>query len=271
MEPSAKRAYRLFNQWEDRGENYLKQFGYELASKAQAQVKKRIPRSKEFAEYRKSLTVSSVNGSPDNSVNYVLQSVSKPKALREQDRDVVVLYVKSRRSKGASNRYVDVLEQFGPWTMDTIPRYPSPSEGTLIKRVVSSAEVEAVRRARRRTRSQWTKALRSAQVMQTTGDRAQSELNRLTKGYATTDMTQFALRAEFGVNRRPQPHWRVGISETVRKEVPALLKSPDLVKGFMDPLFLGWASWPTETKKKIAATRLSSFGPFMRRLGLKFR
>lgn len=115
------------------------------------------------------------------------------------------------------------------------------------------------------------KALRSASVTPTSGDRSQEKLNRMTKGYAVSDLTQLALRAEFGVNQRPFPHWRTGISQTVKKEVPLLLKDASLVRGFMDPLFLGWSSWPTATKKKISSTKLPTFAPFMQRLGLKFR
>ncbi len=225
-------------------------------------MKRRLPTSAFFAEYKRSLRVVQVTSTPPGSPRnvFAVQSLGRRRRAtrRDNDRSLVMIYSKPRQSPDQRPAWLDVLMQYNPWTVDTLPLSPGPKEANVVFMPSTVAEVSRVRSQRQDQRPDIAKALLAA------GVRMPSELRKPVKGL--TDLSTFALRVEFGVGgQRSIPHWRPS-HRAMRQQVEREWTKGYWGKWLWDPNF-GWKSAGRKKKlPQVSFTNTLAFVPFVKKI-----
>jgi hypothetical protein len=123
--------------------------------------------------------------------------------LVSADAPVTALYVKPGRSaKGDMLQAMQLLEELGPWTMESIPYYPKPAEGLVVSRKVTKQEVMKLVARQRKERPELEKQLVAL------GITVKPMVAVPPEQPVMQDVAFEVLRREFGIQGPAQPHFR---------------------------------------------------------------
>jgi len=216
-------------------ENYDKRLEYaaRILSKEAAEflledVKRRSPKGKAFDAYRDSLTVVELK---DRTTEYAVVSDAAKVRVRDIKKDEghgMVIYVSATGAgMGKSLEMAMLIEQSNPWTIDLIPHGLKKETVSLIHRRVLKHEEEF---AREQTNDF---ILSNRAALADTGARwGHIEDKKADKGnlWSMPDFMSLAVRAEFGINDAPHPHWRPAIKD-LRESIQKIIDDSDKING----------------------------------------
>lgn len=256
----------LVGQWQKRARAVRRQFLHRVVQQVYDEVRDSIPAAS--GELRDALQVSRVKGLPDTESGYVVRAVPRGRKITEAESESTVIYVAARenlmRSVPDSTR---VLEQFGPWTFDTIPYPPDPKTAEVISRRVSRREVVRVGKLRKRDRPVLERAMAKAGLRRRELER--SEGARVVT--AVPDVVLESLRLEFGLGGAPpKPHWRKAILRLASRGGAGMIaKKREFSRAMTDPAFTAWRQWPKRVTGTVTVAEARQYVPFQKRLGLR--
>lgn len=241
-----------------RAEAIQRKITYDAATLMQEEVQNRIPRTAQYAAYRSALKI--VQSGFASAPVFAIMADPAEAQSETVEGETDVLTFKLRGSKRRRSPGAEILVQYQPWTLSTLPFVPDPKDATMVKRKVSKREVEAVAKAREDDRQKWLAALQSAGIRP---DPPQSRIGKEVK--ATPDMTYLALRLEFGLGgSRAVAHWRPAlgvVKERISKRFQADSggEFSDAMLNWRDTQWRKWSklSAPNETLQRIS--RLQGF------------
>jgi hypothetical protein len=259
-----KKARQLMGEWKDRGKSLRRHIAYTVAYNAQQEMMERIPKGEDWAAYRSSLQLVEVAGLGDAD-SFALRANPRSRTVRSVDAPDTLLYIRSRPRLRRASLRVQILEKYNPWTLQTLPFTPDRSEAKIISRKVTPREVQQVQRRRIRDQIKWRRELIAAGVRVPV---VRPEKRKMPK--TTPDVAHEAFRLEFGIGRKPEPHWRPTMQLVMRQGVRDLKRDPKIRNSMIRPSFTLWKSWgKIRAKTKIRVSEARSFMPFQRKLGIR--
>ena len=223
-------------------------------------VRKKIPPEDAYKVYRDSLEVRSVRPFGGGIRTTLVRVDPDARRVTRVDASHTVLYVRPKRVPNIPP-YVSVLARYSPWTADTLPLAPKPTEADIVSRRVRVSEVERVRLMRLRGKQSWLRDLARGGVRPS---QAEQRLVPRALG-AYPDIMFEALRLEFGIGKAPSPHWRPAIAQ-VPKLLRKILQDKDLQATLKDTKFAGWRRG-LRTHREVDAGVLSDMRAFGRAVG----
>jgi hypothetical protein len=259
-----KAVVRMLEQdFKQRLQHWQKQVVYKSAEYTRDRVLAGIPATSEYKLYRDSLEVARITGMDKLGSGYSVRVPIKKRKAKGIDPAKSLLYVKPTRTLSRKRRTIQILAEHSPWTIDTLPFWPSRKDAKVIVRRASAKEVTEISKKLKRTgKLTWKKALSKA------GLRPTLKLPRDAK--IVPDLAFSAIRLEFGQGgTQPKPHWRPSIRSLVTEMLPRLDNSSELRTMLLAPTSKGWKNWPTRTKGSISSRMAESYIPFMKRLRVK--
>lgn len=259
-------AIALVQEWQKRARAVQRQFLYRAVREIYNEVQESIPATS--GELRDALQMQRVKGLSETESGYVIRALPKGRAVTEAESESTVLYVAARanlmRSIPDATR---ILEEFGPWTFDTIPYPPDPKTAEVVSRRVSRREVLRVSKLRKRNRPALNRAmakagLRRRELDQTEGTRAVT---------AVPDVVLESLRLEFGLGGAPsKPHWRKAILRLASRGGAGMIaRKREFRRAMTDPAFKAWKQWPKRLTGAVTVAEAKQYVPFQKRLGLR--
>lgn len=252
---------------EKRFERIKRMLVYIAAQELLTNVRHKIPKTDEYKEIQKTLSISEVTATREPT--FSIHSSVKSHKVRKIDQERTVLYVRAKRGTlNPASAGVKFLEDNGPWTTDTIPYWPSKKQAVVIQRVVSKSEAAKISQMQQRNKSKTDTALQKIgmQISRHKDDLASKKMRR---GSVVSDASFMMLRLEFGApGTKPNPVWRVGISDLQKTGIKSAPKRyKELQRAFANPFSTEWKRWP-RVESKIKAKDIRAFVPFMKRLGV---
>jgi len=215
--------------------NYDKRLAYaaRVLSKKSAEfllqeIKKRSPKGEAFDAYRDSLVVVELK---DRVTGYAVVSDRAKVRVRDikaDDGHGTVIYISATGAgRGKSQELASLIEQNNPWTMDLIPHGLKKEAVALVHRRVMKHEEDLVREQSRNF------VLSNRAVLVDAGAKwGHIEDKKSDKGslWSVPDFMALALRAEFGINDSPHPHWRPAIRE-LQLSMQKIIDGSDEING----------------------------------------
>ena len=159
---SKKAVQELMATWEDRAKGLMNHVAHQAAKQAVEDIAGNLPNVPAMADLKKSLKVARVSGLPDGEYGYSVFADSKEKAVEAMQTDRAILYVSKTRSLAKAPASVQILEEHGPWTADTIPFYPDRRSATVLSRTVSANTVARIKKERKEDEPVWRNKLQRA-------------------------------------------------------------------------------------------------------------
>jgi hypothetical protein len=232
------------------------------------EILERIPKRDEWKTYRQALMVSEVLGA--GSKVFAVHVDQKHRKVKKVDPPKTILYVKAKR--GAMRRpkpEIALLEQYNPWTYDTIPFVPDKREATVIIKKADLRQVQKVEQTKKR------KHLKRVRVELARMGRR--EVKKKDKLKVPKNMTKVptvifeALKLEFGLGPgKSRPHWAPSIRLLLRSGLRQFRRSiPQLTWALTRADFRGWRKWPPKTRRQVRMGDAKRYLGFQKRLGIR--
>jgi hypothetical protein len=125
----------------------------------------------------------------------------------------------------------EILDEMGPWTVETIPFVPSPRAGQVVLKTVSEEQVKAVKEMNLRNGEKTNQAMIRHGISYTPRHVVYQKLRVI------EDIEMNALRIEFGLAEKSKAHWRPSIRWIKRVGYRQLERDQDLIRVWMDATF----------------------------------
>lgn len=265
--PRTRNAWRLIEkELEKRAASLHRTVSYLAAQDAYDSLMEGIPAGNEYKELRDSLEVAEVGVGKGNQGAYAVHAPVKSRKVRKIDVPKTIVYVRAKKRLTRPDPAVQLLEDTGPWTADTIPFWPNKKEAVVVQRKVTKKEADKVAEAQK------PKIPKILQQLSEMGRRVKKKkkgepghVGRNQKK-AVPDVAMQALELEFGgQGKRATPVFRKMI-RSVRGGMRTMAKRHRIITQTMtDPNSGRWKNFPPR-KTKISTGKASSFKGFQKRL-----
>jgi len=261
-------ALALVKEWRKRAVAVRKQFLYRATNKAYNDLLNALPASRR--ELRRSLRVQGIRGLPDNVDGYVICATPRGRTIAKAEEENTVIYVavKAHLMEAAPEETI-ILQEFGPWTLDTIPYAPDERTANVISRRVSPREVIRVRKLRRGDRPELRKRMRKAGV-RGVGAGFTAKPREVA---AIPDAAFESLRLEFGLGGEPaKPHWGKAILKlALRGGTGMIARKREFTRAMTDLNYQAWKMWPKPVSGYTTIAQAKQYVPFQKRLGFRIK
>jgi hypothetical protein len=247
---------------EDRVRFAMAQVTHASAQSLHAALKAGFPKSMNGA--RAALRLGRVSTGKDSVAYgvYLDSAGMQSKKARKVDPAVNVFYI--RPKKGRMVRVpekIRILQQFSPWTMDSMPFFPSKREGSVITRKVSEKEMTKVRALREQDRTKWAPLLAKEGIHVSKA----TKVKLPPRAEVVEDVAFRALRLEFGGgDQSAKPIWRPTIRSLAKNVVRSMLAG-SAASALSDPQFRGFQAVP-KAEIDLSENGLSGYKEFVKRL-----
>jgi len=216
---------RLRYQW------FLFEFGKRASRLFYKHLLQQISEIPGSTNYKKSLMLAEVRDK-GKMAWWAIVASAKPLGNAKYDPKTSLFVVASRFTNVDSDPVKEILEDMGPWTVDTIPFLPSARAGQVVLKEVSEDQVERTKEANlaqgQDTRSKMVKH----------GIPFEQRNVVYSKLRVIEDIEMNALRIEFGLAEKSKAHWRPSIRWIKRQGMARLEKDRDLIRVWIDPRFI---------------------------------
>lgn len=252
----------------ERGEAMARMISYAVAKEAFDALLDEIPSGNDYDELRKALKLSEVGGpKKGKEAAFAIHIPMKGRRIKKIDVAKTVIYVHTKKSLNRPAEDVQLLEDTGPWTADTIPFWPKDSEAVIVQRKVSKREADKVAKEQKmklpRLIHQFTEMGRNIKPMK---PGSPGRIKRNAK--AVPDLAMQALNLEFGGggSGKSKPVFRK-VFRAIKGKISGLAERFDEIKDAMtDPNSKKYKNWP-KRMDKISSSEASKFKGFQKRLG----
>lgn len=236
---------------------------FEAARALQEDLMTKLPSGKAWAGLRSALRLGRVSTSKGEAAYGVyadLSGLPKQKA-RKLDVKTTVVYIRPKRSHRVRvPEQVQVLAQFSPWTMDSLPFFPSKRHATLISKSVSDKEVDRIKAIREGDRTKWEPMLAKL------GIRVKDKLELPPKAAVVEDVAFRAIRLEFGgAEVAARPIWRPAIRSLAKGRIQSMLLAGPAGEAITNPNFQGFRNLPSG-EFGLSEGALARYNGFQKRL-----
>jgi len=219
-------------------------------------------------QLRRSLKMQQIRGLPDSVDGYVIRSIPMGRAVSKSESDTTVVYVAAKTGLMRSiPKETVLLEQYSPWTTETLPYAPDPKTADVITRRVSPREVVRVRLLRKRDKVKWKRQM-IEEGIKAAGIGLEPQARET---LAIPDTAFESLRLEFGLGGAPaKPHWRKAITKlALRGGTGMIARKREFTRAMTDLSFKSWERWPRRTAGFATVAEAKRYVPFQKRLGLR--
>jgi hypothetical protein len=193
---------------------------------------------------------------------YSIFSDAGDQKVEEIDIAETIIYVQAKKLAVLVPEEVKILEEFGPWTMTTLPFMPDRRHAIVISRRVPKRVALEIEKERKADRFFWNAKLQRA------GVRKQMKIEKPASPRVVPDVAFLSMRYEFGLGGiLAKPHWRPGIIGFARG-LPGLFVQARIKGILTDPANQTWRKRP-KSDVTIPASMTKEFVPFQRALGIR--
>jgi hypothetical protein len=249
-----------------RGESMAKMIAYAAAKQAYDMLLNEIPGGSDYAEIRKSLKLVEVGGTKKGQqAAYSIHIPSRGRNIKKMDADKTIIIVTAKKGMKRASPDVALLEKNGPWTVDTIPFWPTRSEAVVSQRIVSAREIDSVSKQRK---SNLPKIIFQLKEMGRNikpykpGDSGRVKGN----AKAVPDVAMQMLSLEFSNSGKSKPVFRKVIKSTIGS-MPGLSKRfSQITDAMTNPNSTEYKNWP-KRMNKISSGQAGKYVGFQKRLG----
>lgn len=221
----------------DRRLKYVEQrIAEDLAKAFLEKIKEGAPTDPEYKDYLDSLEVVRLKDTGNIPVYAVLSSRTKVKIghmITSKSYGKMVLYFHSMGEEPASEA-MGLIEANNPWPMDMIPFGIPKKDVKIVHRFVTESEIKWSRERAKELIKQNRAIFRRDGI---SWDRTKLKIAQANELESLPDFMSMAIRAEFGINANPKPHWRPAARWVLDNAEKILKEDENIKSAFHDSIF----------------------------------
>lgn len=265
--PRDTKTWTFIEEMQKRREALMRMIPYAAAVQLRDGLLALIPKGAEYEEYRRLLKVGEVAGGKKGKESaFSVYAISKAKKVKKTDVGKTLIYVKANKSRNnPPDPGVKLLEELGPWTVDTIPFHPTKKQASVSQRKAPKEKVDRVRKQQNRDRPKTRKAMAKIGRTMSARNKGKGAIKGNLK--AVADLAMLANSLEFGEGaRRATPAWRKTLKEIKTLIKQLAKKEPNIMKAWTDPNDKRWRSWP-QVENQISPATAAEFQEWQDKVG----
>lgn len=217
----------------------------------------KIPSTKEYDTYRNSLKIVQ-SGEARNPIFAVASESDNAPIEEETD----LIYFKPVKKKGKLDPLVEILMEFQPWTMRTLPFDVSDLKATMQTRRVTKRELLHVESVRKNNEQLVSQKLSEAGVKP-----PPKKADIPKEASAVPDLTYTALRLEFGLGRtKAVAHWRPAVQQA-SGYATSIFETDEVANALLDWKSSSWVKWRNLSADAVPTKAISAMGAFQTKVG----
>ena len=266
--PDTRNNWRLAtSELVERGQAMTRMVAYAVAKEAFDMLLGEIPDGNEYAELKRSLKLSEVGGPKKGKESvFAIHIPIKGRRIKSIDVSKTIISIIAKKSQNRPAEDILLLENNGPWTVDTIPFWPTTREAIIVQRKATKREADKVSKAQKHKIPKLLAQLKEmGRSIKPIKPGAPGKIGRNTK--AVPDLAMLALNLEFGSNgTKSKPIFRKTF-RSAKKSIGGIANRFTEIKDAMtDPNSRKYKNWP-KRMDKISSAQASGFQGFQKRLG----
>ena len=157
---------RYMKSLDKRMKAFKRQILWALATDLLELVKGKIPNGKRYAQMSLALKV----GEVDNGESFAVYIDSNAKGVKSVDVNKTLFYIKPRRLQDKQDKALMVVVENGPWTVDTIPFWPTPDQAVITQRKVEVKMAEKIAKMQEKQKEKIKNLLKNTGYTDSAGD-----------------------------------------------------------------------------------------------------
>lgn len=201
-------------------------------------LKSKAPKMDQDKEYVDSLKVVQLKGVKEVVAYAVVSERDRVSvsSLRNPKSRPMVVYIEQKKSRGRMNPMVSLMVLNNPWPPAMIPANLPARQVNMVHTVVSQEEFKwAVKNAQQYLKvNQIEFAKCKARFHPEDAEDSDEAMSGLE---SMPDYMSFALRSEFGINIKAQPHWKPALRSLSRRVGKIIKDDQEIQKALYDALF----------------------------------
>jgi hypothetical protein len=260
-----RQNFEFVKQLEKRAQALLRQVPYAAAQELYKSLMSGIPKNATYKDYAEALRVLEVGSKSKTTGAFAVYASSNARKVKKTRVANTVIYVRVKKRIDRPRPQVQLLEDMGPWTMDTIPFWPKSNEATVVKREDTVKNVTKIADMQKRQKGKVRRSMEKLGVRMPP-KKGPGQINRKRNQKAVPGMAGAALRLEFGGGgERAHPLWRQGI-KSVKGVMPQLSQRyKEIHDTWYNAKSMRWKKWPTT--KSIGEGEAETLVDFQKKLG----
>lgn len=251
-----------------RGEAMARMISYAVAKEAFEALLDEIPSTNDYQELRDAMKLVEVgSGKKGKEAAFAIYIPTKGRKIKKIDVQKTVITIRAKRGNNPPAEDVLLLERYSPWTADTIPFWPTKSEGLAIQRKTTRKEADAVAKEKKKIIPDLLRQFKElGRKIAPYKPGSPGRIKRNAK--AVPDLAMQALNLEFGGSGvKSKPVFRK-VFGGVKRNITGLPNRFEQIKDAMtDPNSKAYKTWPKRIDK-ISASEAGKFMGFQKRLGI---
>lgn len=258
-------TFKYLKQLDKRMKAFKRMYTWAMTKDLYDLVVSKIPSGKRYGKLLKSLKIGELQGG-DVPI-FAVYIDNKAKGIKKIDGSRTVVYVRDRKIPTRIKPEIKLLIDKGPWTVDTIPFWPSKKDAVVIQRKVDKRTVEKIEKLQEKQKGDIRESL--IKLGQKNVDMAvKSKAMGMAKAKAVPDVVYEMMSLEFGGgSQKPLALWRSSQAQLKTKSRTILSRYKNIYNTLYDIKYMGWRKYPTVTNK-VKISQISAGKSFMKQIGL---
>lgn len=215
---------------------FLFEFGKRITRLINDQLLDGIDKIKGSSDYKKRLKIAELKASKDRSWFAIVARAETLSEERSSAKTFIIKVVNRFNLKDVRDPVKEILETYGPWTMETIPFVPFQRQAQLVIKTVDEETYLQVLMKNEQDKSKVNEIMASMKLERMTRASVKKGIK------VVTDLTIRAMDLEFKKVPEGKPHWRPALRYGKTQGVMKLMMDKELIKAMTDPKFLKWRS-----------------------------
>ena len=139
LDHEGKSTFKFVKELDKRADAIKRMFVWAMANDLYELVTEKIPKGKRYDKLIKSLKV----GEGDKGV-FAVYIDNKAKGIKKIDAQKTLIYIRPRHIQDKPKKEIQILADYGPWTIDTLPFWPSRKDAVIVQRKVDQRTVSKI-------------------------------------------------------------------------------------------------------------------------------
>lgn len=238
---------------------FLFEFGKKMTSLIHKELLGRLEDIKGTDKYKKQLVIAEIRNSGDRTWFAIAARALPLKDQKEESKTQILKVVKRFVIKDERDPIKEILEDYGPWTEESIPFVPSLRQAMVIVKDVSKETYQEILKKNEIDLPIYTKLMSDFRI------NTQIRRDVKTKLRAVKDLDIQALQLEYRKVSEGKPHWRPAIKYAKTQGLRKLMTDRDLIRSMTESSFIKWKSYK-HLRVRMNSNEMKNFEKFQKEI-----
>lgn len=236
---------------------FLFEFGKKMTRLIHDELLGRIDEIKGAESYKKRLVIAEIRHSNERAWFAIAAKAISISDAKKESKNQILKVVKRFKLKDERDPIQEILEQYGPWTEESIPFVPSQRQAMIVVQNVSEEKYDEVLKRNAADIVEYTKLMSEFKI------NTQPRFDVKSKLKVVKDLEIQALKIEYRKVPDGKPHWRPSIKYGKTQGLRKLMTDKDLIRSMTEASFIKWKT-RKHLRIKITASEYKIFDKFQR-------